>query len=77
MRALWLRVLPMIRSWRILVPLKLAAGFKNAVDALKRMIFAPEQLPWTLGVSSARPDAAATDGVEVSIDVNSPGLLSK
>jgi hypothetical protein len=45
-RYLWYRVVPMIRSWRILVPLKLWAGFDSVLALLERMAAALETLPW-------------------------------
>jgi hypothetical protein len=37
MQMLWKRVLPMLRSWRILVPLRLAVGFDNAISLLEKI----------------------------------------
>jgi hypothetical protein len=46
MQALWQMVLPMLRSWRVLVQLKGLDGFDRALAALEKMAYAPEPLPW-------------------------------
>jgi hypothetical protein len=41
---LWKRVLPMLRSCRILVPLRLAIGFNTAISSLEKVAWSPEQI---------------------------------
>jgi hypothetical protein len=45
-RMVWWRVLVMLRSWRILVPLKMLDGFDAALSSLEMLVGAPEQIPW-------------------------------
>jgi hypothetical protein len=56
LRVLWQRVLSMIRSWRMLVPLKEMAGFHNALVALEKLVYAPERLPWRSVLSDGSSD---------------------
>jgi hypothetical protein len=46
----------MIRSWRMLVPLKEMAGFHNALVALEKLVYAPERLPWRSVLSDGSSD---------------------
>jgi hypothetical protein len=51
MRAPWQKVMPVLRSWRILVPMKSSDGFDSALVVLEKMVYAPEQLSWRLVAS--------------------------
>jgi hypothetical protein len=46
MKTLWRRVVPMIRSWRVLTPLKLADGFDSSLTSLEAAVWAPEKIQW-------------------------------
>jgi hypothetical protein len=37
---------PMIRSWRVLIPLKMADGFDSVLSSLKTAVWVPEQMQW-------------------------------
>jgi hypothetical protein len=37
---------PMIRSWRVLIPLKMADGFDSVLSSLKTTVWVPEQMQW-------------------------------
>jgi hypothetical protein len=41
---LWQRVVPMLRCWRILVPLALEPGYEDATTHLKKMLAMPERI---------------------------------
>jgi hypothetical protein len=41
MKALWGRVVPMLRCWKILVPLKLEAGYESVMSSLEKVLRAP------------------------------------
>jgi hypothetical protein len=44
MKLLWQRVVPMLRCWRILVPLALEPGYEDATTHLKKMLAMPERI---------------------------------
>jgi hypothetical protein len=44
MRMLWQRVLPMLRCWKILVPIRLMDGFDSVVSSLEKMTKEPEPI---------------------------------
>jgi hypothetical protein len=46
MRALWRRMVPMIRSLRVLIPLRMAGGFDRALASLENAVWAREQVQW-------------------------------
>jgi hypothetical protein len=58
MKMLWQRVLPMLRCWKILIPLKMAAGFDGALASMEKMVWAQEQIMWMpMGASGAGHDS--------------------
>jgi hypothetical protein len=58
MKMLWWRVLVMLRSWRILVPLKQLDGFDAVQSSLEMLVAAPEQIAWRpMSTSGVWPDA--------------------
>jgi hypothetical protein len=61
MQMLWKRVLPMLRSWRILVPLRLAVGFDNAISLLEKITWRPEQIMQSPLVDSSVGHEAGDD----------------
>jgi hypothetical protein len=44
MKLLWQKVVPMLRCWRILVPLALAHGYEDATTKLERVMAMPERI---------------------------------
>jgi hypothetical protein len=50
MQMLWKQVLIILRSWRILVPLRLAVGFDTAISLLEKIAWRPEQIMKTAQV---------------------------
>jgi hypothetical protein len=54
MSQLWQKMLPMLKCWSILVPLKMMAGFDAVVSALEKVLVTPESIcPRLLGVTDA------------------------
>jgi hypothetical protein len=41
MKQLWFIVLPMIRCWSVLVPLKMATGFESAPSSMEKLVSGP------------------------------------
>jgi hypothetical protein len=44
MRSLWQRMVPLLRCWKVLVPLRMAIDFENACSALEKMAWSPEPI---------------------------------
>jgi hypothetical protein len=60
MKLLWQRVMPLIRCWRVLVPLKMATDFENVCSKLERLMLVPEpisQHPYQGATHDGVPDA--------------------
>jgi hypothetical protein len=44
MKHLWMLVIPMLRCWRVLLPLKMMADFDAAIDKLEKVVSRPLRL---------------------------------
>jgi hypothetical protein len=44
MKVLWQRVVPMLRCWKVLIPLKLDVGYESVISSLEKVLRAPEVL---------------------------------
>jgi hypothetical protein len=66
MEQVWSLILPMLRCWSVLVPLKMAAGFEDARTSLERLAMRPMQI-------APAPDPHDGEGVGVSRG-RSPGI---
>jgi hypothetical protein len=67
MKMLWQRVLLMLRCWKLLIPLKMAAGFDSVLASMEKMVWSKEQIMWRpLGASGAGHDS---DGFRRSASV--------
>jgi hypothetical protein len=55
----WQRVLSLLRCWKILIPLRMAVGFDDAITLLEKMVWKPEKLRW---VQPGVPDAGCDLG---------------
>jgi hypothetical protein len=64
LKHLWMLVLPMLRCWRVLLPLKMMAGFDAAIDNLEMVVLSPLRLgPSQSGGSSAPDGLLITDDI--------------
>jgi hypothetical protein len=52
MKGLWQRMVPLLRCWKVLVPLKMVADFKNACSALEKIAWSPELIEGVSVVAS-------------------------
>jgi hypothetical protein len=59
MKMVWQRVLSLLRCWKILIPLRMATGFDDAITVLEKTVLKPEQLRW---VQPGAPDAGHDPG---------------
>jgi hypothetical protein len=57
MKALWQRVIPMLRCWRVLIPLKMMAGYEEVITTLEREAMKPERIKQNFIPLAAVPDA--------------------
>jgi hypothetical protein len=66
MKLLWQRVLPMVRCWRVLVPLKLMDGFDSAISSLEGLMMQLEAIDQGLmsrGVAVLRLTRTGCQGI--------------
>jgi hypothetical protein len=42
MKQLWQRVVPMVRCWRVLVPLVMEPGYESIISQLEKVLTMPE-----------------------------------
>jgi hypothetical protein len=55
MKMVWRLVLPLLRCWKILTPVKYLAGFEDALNVLEKMVWRPERIAFNQ-VSCPRRD---------------------
>jgi hypothetical protein len=42
MKSLWRKVVPMVRCWKVLVPIVMEAGYESVISSLEKMLMMPE-----------------------------------
>jgi hypothetical protein len=60
MKAVWQRVLPMLKCWKVLVPLKMMAGFEGVISSLEVAAWRPEQITDGRTIQNAGPGDGGT-----------------
>jgi hypothetical protein len=76
MRLLWRMVPPMLRSWRVLVPVKMEVGFEDVLTALDTKVFALETVAWRTEGRDAQPDRSLTRDGDGLVSDGSSALVS-
>jgi hypothetical protein len=56
MKQMWHHVLTMLRCWKVLIPLKMMAGYEEAIASLEQLVMKPERIMSSLVV----PDGVQT-----------------
>jgi hypothetical protein len=59
MKSLWCVVLPMLRCWRIMVPLKMIVGFDDAFNLMEILVRRPEHIGLNQVLAGAMSDSGA------------------
>jgi hypothetical protein len=69
MKLVWQTVIPMLRCWKILTPVKDLAGYEAALSSLEKMSWRPERI--ALSVPPAQQDGAQAGGRNGMLNVRS------
>jgi hypothetical protein len=66
----------MLRSWRVLVPVKMEVGFEDVLTALETKVFALETVAWRTEGRDAQPDRSSTRDGDGLVSDGSSALVS-
>jgi hypothetical protein len=55
-KQVWKMVLPMLRCWRVLLPLKLMDVFDNVISSLEKLVLGPLRISSDQAIGTVVPD---------------------